>query len=95
VIREEELERASVSSCRRRNDEVEDRAEVVGRDEWVLGPAEGGVGQVLANGYHEGGREVGWWEVAVCGTCFELAGGNDGQRVDWGCCRAADEHGED
>jgi len=37
VVREQEFEGTSVSGCRRGDDEVEDGAEVVGRDEGFFG----------------------------------------------------------
>jgi hypothetical protein len=96
VVREQEFEGTSVSGCRRGDDEVEDGAEVVGRDEGCFGWAEGDIRQVGAEGNHEGWSNVVQGECAAFGAWFatEAAGGDDGERVDWRCCGAGYESSE-
>jgi len=57
MVREEELERARLVEARTGDLEVEDCAEVVGRDDWSIRPSKGDVWQVLAYGYHKGWLE--------------------------------------
>lgn len=96
MVWEEELERAGLPSCRGRNHEVEDGAEVVGGYGGDLGAAKGDVGEVLADGDHEGWGQVARWERPACGAGVEGAGADDGEGFgDWSCCCCAEGSEED
>lgn len=69
--------------------EIEDGAEIVGRDERELRAAEGDVGQFLRDGHDEGGGEVvgGRGEVAVCWAArvdLKVVGGGGGAGFEQG-----------